>query len=101
MSKNRFSKPVAFNKNNPDDQKILKHVARRNFSGYVKKLILADIEAKEQEKAQNKAVEAVKPEPTPAPRQETAAEKMARLREQIKKPSNPTPGPKLFTRQEN
>lgn len=41
--KNRFSKPVAFNSKNEKDQLILKHVKRRNFSGYVKKLILADI----------------------------------------------------------
>ncbi|MCM3573261.1 hypothetical protein M3172_08645 [Mesobacillus subterraneus] len=45
--KNRFSKPVAFNNKNEVDKKILKHVSRRNFSGYVKKLILEDIKAKE------------------------------------------------------
>lgn len=42
--KNRFSKPVAFNHKNQKDQEILNHVKRRNFSGYVKKLILADIQ---------------------------------------------------------
>lgn len=47
--KNRFSKPVAFNKKNEKDQLILKHVNRRNFSGYVKKLILADIALKKPE----------------------------------------------------
>lgn len=41
---NRFSKPVAFNRTKEEDQKILKHVSRKNFSGYVKKLILADME---------------------------------------------------------
>lgn len=51
---NRFSKPVAFNRTRADDQKILKHVARRNFSGYVKKLILADIAAKESTKTERK-----------------------------------------------
>lgn len=44
---NRFSKPVAFNKTKEDDQKILKHVSRKNFSGYVKKLILADMSKEE------------------------------------------------------
>lgn len=39
---NRFSKPVAFNREK--DKAILKHIARKNFSGYVKKLILADME---------------------------------------------------------
>lgn len=46
MEKNRFSKPVAFNHKNVKDQEILEHVKRRNFSGYVKKLILADIQKK-------------------------------------------------------
>ena len=43
MKKNRFSKPVAFNSNQKIDQQILEHVKKRNFSGYVKKLILADM----------------------------------------------------------
>lgn len=45
---NRFSKPVAFNKTMAEDQKILAHIEGRNFSGYVKALILADIERQEQ-----------------------------------------------------
>lgn len=44
---NRFSKSIAFNKTNETDQKILEYVKRRNFSGYVKKLILADMKANE------------------------------------------------------
>lgn len=43
MSKTKFPKSVSFNLKNEDDKKILKHISRRNFSGYVKKLILADI----------------------------------------------------------
>lgn len=39
----KFPKSVSFNTNNPNDQRILEHVKRRNFSGYVKKLILDDI----------------------------------------------------------
>lgn len=45
---NRFSKPVAFNKTKDDDIKILKHVSRKNFSGYVKKLILSDMQKGEE-----------------------------------------------------
>ncbi|MBD8028621.1 hypothetical protein H9636_18460 [Ureibacillus sp. Re31] len=45
--KNRFSKSIAFNKTNETDKKILEYVKRRNFSGYVKKLILADMKEKE------------------------------------------------------
>jgi hypothetical protein len=41
---NRFSKPVAFNHTNEKDQKVLKHVEGKNFSGYVKNLILEDIQ---------------------------------------------------------
>jgi hypothetical protein len=46
MSKNKVIKSVGFNITNPDDVEILKAVKRRNFSGYVKKLILADLKKK-------------------------------------------------------
>lgn len=46
MKGNRFSKPVAFNITNAIDKTILEHVKNRNFSGYVKKLILSDIAKK-------------------------------------------------------
>ena len=44
---NRFSKSIAFNKTNEVDKQILDYVKRRNFSGYVKKLILADMKEAE------------------------------------------------------
>ena len=50
MSGNKVIKPVSFNKTKDDDKKMLKHLSKRNFSGYVKRLILADIEKREQEK---------------------------------------------------
>jgi hypothetical protein len=84
--KNRFSKPVAFNKNNLDDQKILKHVSRRNFSGYVKKLILNDIRQREEEKAQketDKTVENDKPKEDIKPT--NAAERLEQLKQQQKR----------------
>lgn len=43
MARNKFPKSVSFNQKNAADQAILKHVRKRNFSGYVKKLILADM----------------------------------------------------------
>ncbi|PEK70427.1 hypothetical protein [Bacillus pseudomycoides] len=46
MEKHKFSKPVAFNKRNEKDKIMLNHVKRRNFSGYVKKLIWEDIKLK-------------------------------------------------------
>jgi hypothetical protein len=60
MSKNKVVKPVGFNITNPNDVKILDHVKRRNFSGYVKKLILADILKGDEFKAENEPLEAVK-----------------------------------------
>ncbi|PGA17862.1 MULTISPECIES: hypothetical protein [Bacillus cereus group] len=43
MERSKFSKPVAFNKKNEKDRIMLQHVKRKNFSGYVKKLIWNDI----------------------------------------------------------
>ncbi|MGY3718811.1 hypothetical protein ACWE42_25245 [Sutcliffiella cohnii] len=60
MSKNKKIKLVSFNFKNENDKKILKHIARRNFSGYVKKLILADIERKEPVQKEVKPVEVKK-----------------------------------------
>lgn len=78
MEKNRFSKPVAFNRTNTTDQLILKHVARRNFSGYVKKLILADMK--------QKGIE-LKEEPI-SNKVETSSEKLARMKNKLKHGSN-------------
>ncbi|MEK4444313.1 hypothetical protein [Niallia sp. FSL K6-0077] len=53
MEKNRFSKPVAFNKTVTKDILILSHLkTKKNFSGYVKQLILNDIEKNSQKTPQ-------------------------------------------------
>lgn len=85
--KNRFSKPVAFNNKNEVDQKILKHVKKRNFSGYVKKLILEDIKAKERSKEDKLMAEDVITKPTEQNElpKLSAAEKL----KQLKKAGNP------------
>jgi hypothetical protein len=44
MSKNKIVKPVAFNNTKDEDIKILEFIQDKNFSGYVKELIQADIE---------------------------------------------------------
>jgi hypothetical protein len=75
MSKNKVIKSVAFNITVEDDVKILKAVKRRNFSGYVKKLILADINHKEQIKTENKAIQ-----------ESTTADKFKELADKLKKP---------------
>jgi len=101
--KNRFSKPVAFNKKNEEDQKILKHVSRRNFSGYVKKLILEDIKRKEREKVQKSTLvqevkETVEVAKQPDLIKETMEERLERAKGQIKQksPGVIPPGPKTF-----
>ncbi|PHC14359.1 hypothetical protein [Bacillus toyonensis] len=91
----KFSKPVAFNEKNEKDRLMLKHVKRRNFSGYVKKLLweamsLEKIEkdhVKQSEKSNIENVE-IKAEKkiTPAPKpQPTASERIQQLKSQTKK----------------
>ena len=43
LTKNKFPRSVSFNLKNQEDAAILKYVKKRNFSGYVKGLILADM----------------------------------------------------------
>jgi hypothetical protein len=49
MSKNKVIKSVGFNITNEDDKVILAAVEEKNFSAYVKDLILADLRGKKQE----------------------------------------------------
>ncbi|MGY3188730.1 hypothetical protein [Lysinibacillus sp. TE18511] len=44
--RHKFPKPVAFNTHNAIDRAMLEFVKKRNFSGYVKKLIIADMKTK-------------------------------------------------------
>jgi hypothetical protein len=101
LSKNKIIKSVSFNITNPKDEKILKAIKRRNFSGYVKKLIMADIEAREREKAQNeenKAVENDKPKEDIKPT--NAAERLQQLKQQQKRPG-PSSAPQVFINRPN
>lgn len=83
--KNRFSKPVAFNKSKPIDQKILMHLKKKkNFSGYVKKLILEDIKAKELAKGILNEEEVKE-----VPVRETVQLSISERLEQLKKAGNP------------
>lgn len=90
MSGNKIIKSVSFNITNEQDQLMLKAIKRRNFSGYVKKLILEDLakgkEVKE-EKTETKAVEVPVKKEIPKPFiPQTAAERL----EQLKKRANDT-----------
>lgn len=94
---NRFSKPVAFNRSKEADKKILKHVARRNFSGYVKKLILADIAAKGTELTETTTTSIpVNYERIPESIPKTAADRLTEMKNQQKKKTGNISGPKLF-----
>lgn len=48
---NKRVKAVSFNLDRDEEQRLWKHVSKRNFSGYVKKLIQADIERKAKKSA--------------------------------------------------
>lgn len=48
MGKNKVVKPVAFNVTNDQDQVILEHIKDLAFSPYVKELIMADIQKRNQ-----------------------------------------------------
>ncbi|MED0946246.1 hypothetical protein [Bacillus mycoides] len=88
----KFSKPVAFNEKNEKDRLMLQHVKRRNFSGYVKKLIweamsLVEVEKEHTEQFEQPKTEKVitsappsKPKPQP-----TASERIKQLKSQTKK----------------
>jgi len=91
----KFSKPVAFNEKNERDRLILQHVKRRNFSGYVKKLLWEAMSLEKIEKEHVKQSEQPKMEsveikeekrmisvPKPQP---TASERIQQLKSQTKK----------------
>jgi len=88
MSGNKVIKPVSFNKTREDEREMLKHLQKRNFSGYVKKLILADMKAKEEKK---RAVKAEGQSIKLVEKTLTAAEKLKLMNEKLKAgPSGPT-----------
>jgi hypothetical protein len=73
MSGNKVIKSVAFNKTNPEDVAMLKAISRRNFSGYVKKLIAQDLKEKGK----------IKEEPK-QDKEKSAAEKLEEMKKGLK-----------------
>ena len=72
MGKNKVVKPVAFNNTKDVDIKILNFITDMNFSGYVKELILNDIEKRNQplrivQRSQNGGIKIVVGSNTPPP----------------------------------
>ena len=43
MAQNKFTKSIAFNRASPKDMAIIEYTKKKNFSGYVKRLILAEM----------------------------------------------------------
>jgi hypothetical protein len=87
MAGNKVIKSVSFNLTVLDDVAMMKHFKRKNFSGYVKKLIMDDMK----EKGFEPTVEA-EPEKVVIP---TAREQINVMREQRKATNKP---PLLITR---
>lgn len=99
----KFAKPVSFNEKNEKDRLMLNHVKRRNFSGYVKKLIWEDMNLVKQEKPQNEPPTqsekvdkevVVKENKVPVQKKLTASERIEQLKKQTKKQqTSPSPLP--------
>lgn len=93
---NKIVKSVAFNKTNPDDARILKAISRRNFSGFVKKLILEYLNEKEKHKTfDQQKTQTIEEQIEEIQTPQTAAERLEKMKTQIKKTDIPA-GPKLF-----
>lgn len=78
MSGNKVIKSVAFNKTNPEDVAMLKAISRRNFSGYVKKLIAQDLKEK------GKLTDGPKEELKEEKKEKSAAEKLEEMKKGLK-----------------
>ena len=91
---NKIIKSVSFNETNIDDLIMLKAIRKRNFSGYVKKLIMADIEARRIAKESLRVVEAPKEVKTVVKEKEVAEsafEQLKKRQQQMK-----SSAPKVF-----
>lgn len=77
MSGNKIFKSVSFNISKQDDVILLEYLKRRNFSGYVKNLILEDLKRQDGKKAQD--------EPLQKPKELlTTAQKLEQMKNQLK-----------------
>ena len=81
---NKVIKSVSFNQTVSDDKAMLKHFSRKNFSGYVKKLIMQDMK----EKGFEPTIEA-EPEKVVIPTPREQIEQMKKQRSESKKPASP------------
>jgi hypothetical protein len=98
---NKVIKSVSFNLTVSEDAAMLKHFKRRNFSGYVKKLIWADMQKGTDKPAVTDHIETEKVVETKTsastPIQENNADRLEMIRQQAAKQNNHLPLD--FTRQ--
>lgn len=99
MSENKVIKSVSFNKQNEDDKKMLKYFGRRNFSGYVKKLIMEDMKRKEAEKKTKEPAVGNKPDPANEKKAASASEELQRMKQQKREQQAP-PAPNVFIKKQ-
>lgn len=83
MAGNKVVKPVSFNVTRPQDAEMLKFVARKNFSGYVKKLIIADLVSRKP------AAEAEEEKTEVIPTKETPAQRIERIKRDVLQQNGP------------
>ncbi len=88
MSSNKIVKAVSFNVTKSEDAKMLKHIKRRNFSGYVKGLIMEDIKNKEDSKIQKEQkemppIKEPEKEVQEEPRVKTTSEKLNSVKKKL------------------
>lgn len=80
-------KTTSFNDRNPNEAAMLKHVKRKNYSGYVKRLIWEDMQRKDAQPDQEVDECAPEMESAPMPEKEmSAAERLERLKSKPKPP---------------
>lgn len=84
---NKIIKSVSFNITVTEDKSMLKHFSRKNFSGYVKKLIAADMK----EKGIDLTVEVVTAEKAAIPSPREQLESLKKKRDESKQ----LPPPKI------
>jgi hypothetical protein len=96
---NKIIKSVSFNVTNSEDEIMLKAIKRRNFSGYVKKLIMADLNMRKGLIIDEKKSEVINEVPVEKLNEKLSMDqlkKRSQLNQQNKKSVNQPQAPKVF-----
>jgi hypothetical protein len=96
---NKIIKSVSFNVTNSEDEIMLKAIKRRNFSGYVKKLIMADLNMRKGLIIDEKKSEVINEVPVEKLNEKLSMDqlkKRSQLNQQNKKSVNQSQAPKVF-----